>query len=66
MESHPAHAPLPLSARSEALDALTWSYTGQFLFMLLPYLGPLTCVQTVSCHLSDLYHHRSVKMNAKN
>ena len=30
MESHPAHASLPSSARSDALDALTWSYTGQF------------------------------------
>jgi len=38
MESHPAHASLPLSARSDALDALTWSYTGQFPFT--PYLRP--------------------------
>jgi hypothetical protein len=38
MESHPAHAPLPLNARSEALDALTWSYTGQFMILLLPRL----------------------------
>lgn len=30
MESHPAHASLPPNARSDALDALTWSYTGQF------------------------------------
>ena len=33
MESHPAHASLPPTARSDALDALTWSYTGQFSFM---------------------------------
>lgn len=28
LESHPAHASLPHNARSDALDALTWSYTG--------------------------------------
>jgi len=33
MESHPAHASLPPSARSDAMDALTWSYTGWFSFM---------------------------------
>ena len=38
MESHPAHAPLPPSARSDALDALTWSYTGQFTIFLRPHL----------------------------
>jgi len=37
MESHPAHAPLPLNARSEALDALTWSYTD----CLLPSARPI-------------------------
>jgi hypothetical protein len=38
MESHPAHASLPPSARSDALDALTWSYTGQFTITLCPRL----------------------------
>ncbi|EIN11100.1 hypothetical protein PUNSTDRAFT_64302 [Punctularia strigosozonata HHB-11173 SS5] len=28
MEGHPAHAPLPPTARDEALDVLTWAYTG--------------------------------------
>ena len=28
MESHPAHMPLPFNAYADALDALTWSYTG--------------------------------------
>lgn len=37
MESHPAHAPLPPSARSDALDALTWSYTD----CLLPSARPV-------------------------
>lgn len=27
MEMHPSHSPLPYNAYSEALDALTWSYT---------------------------------------
>ena len=36
MESHPAHASLPHSARSDALDALTWSYTGRFSFTSSP------------------------------
>ena len=36
MESHPAHALLPPGAREDALDALTWSYTGQFTIMLGP------------------------------
>ncbi|KAI5116232.1 hypothetical protein M0805_003294 [Coniferiporia weirii] len=31
MESHPAHVPLPANAYSEALDALTWSYTERLL-----------------------------------
>ena len=29
MEAHPSHAPLPYNAYSEALDALTWSYTSK-------------------------------------
>ena len=36
MESHPAHASLPPSARSDAPDALTWSYTGRFSFTSSP------------------------------
>ncbi|TDL30084.1 hypothetical protein BD410DRAFT_51905 [Rickenella mellea] len=28
MESHPAHSPLPANALADALDALTWAYTG--------------------------------------
>ena len=36
MESHPAHASLPSNARSDALDALTWSYTGKFTITLRP------------------------------
>lgn len=39
MESHPAHASLPPNARSDALDALSWSYTGQSTIMLRPRLG---------------------------
>ena len=29
MESHPAHAPLPENASTEAMDTLTWCYTGK-------------------------------------
>jgi len=29
VEAHPAHAPLPPSAASEAIEILTWSHTGQ-------------------------------------
>lgn len=29
MESQPAHAPLPGGASAEAMDALTWRYTGK-------------------------------------
>jgi hypothetical protein len=28
MEAHPAHTSLPLSARTEAMDVLTWAWTG--------------------------------------
>lgn len=28
IESHPAHEPLPANAHAEALDVLTWCYTG--------------------------------------
>jgi len=31
MEMHPSHSPLPYNAYSEALDALTWSYTNRLL-----------------------------------
>ncbi|KAK7039381.1 hypothetical protein R3P38DRAFT_475890 [Favolaschia claudopus] len=31
MESHPAHAPLPLASRREASDVLTWSWTDRVL-----------------------------------
>ena len=30
MMSHPAHASLPSESVSEAVDVLTWSYTGPF------------------------------------
>lgn len=29
VEGHPAHIVLPENAHSEAMDALTWSYTGK-------------------------------------
>lgn len=32
LESHPAHAPLAPESRAEAMDALTWSYTGSLRF----------------------------------
>jgi hypothetical protein len=35
MVSHPAHAPLPTESVSEAIDVLTWSYTGLFLDLLI-------------------------------
>jgi len=41
MVSHPAHAPLPSESVSEAIDVLTWSYTGLLLNLLILY-----------CHLS--------------
>lgn len=28
MEAHPAHAALPFSARREAMEVLTWAWTG--------------------------------------
>lgn len=28
VEGHPAHVPLPTESRTEAMDALKWSYTG--------------------------------------
>lgn len=28
MEAHPAHTSLPLNSRSEAMDVLTWAWTG--------------------------------------
>lgn len=33
MEAHPAHTSLPANAANEAMDALTWSYTGSFKFV---------------------------------
>lgn len=30
IEAHPAHAPLPPSAASEAINILQWSYAGQY------------------------------------
>jgi hypothetical protein len=29
MESHPAHASLPVNAKIEAMDVLTWAWTGK-------------------------------------
>lgn len=66
MESHPAHAPLPSSARSDALDALTWSYTGKSAITMHPCFSPLKHFQIVSCRPQDLFHHRLARMNAKN
>ena len=31
MEAHPAHTALPVKARSEAMDVLTWAWTGMFI-----------------------------------
>jgi hypothetical protein len=47
MVSHPAHAPLPTESVSEAIDVLTWSYTGLFLDLLVLcyHLSPLPCIR---------------------
>lgn len=36
METHPAHTPLPYNAHTDALDALTWSYTGSYFALQSP------------------------------
>jgi hypothetical protein len=40
MMTHPAHALLPSESVSEAIDVLTWSYTGPFTFphLILPFI----------------------------
>lgn len=30
MEGHPAHSTLPLNAKTEAFEALSWAWTGMF------------------------------------
>jgi hypothetical protein len=35
MMTHPAHALLPSESVTEAIDVLTWSYTGPFTFLIL-------------------------------
>lgn len=56
MVSHPAHAPLPTESVSEAIDVLTWSYTGLFLdspILRLPLIPPcIRSASTVSCPVS--------------
>ncbi|THH18607.1 hypothetical protein EW146_g2429 [Bondarzewia mesenterica] len=42
IESHPAHAPLPPSSLSEAMDILTWSYTDRLLPSSHPLPPPFT------------------------
>lgn len=38
MESHPAHVAIPTHVREEAMDVLTWAWTGSFLHFL--HSGP--------------------------
>jgi hypothetical protein len=53
MVSHPAHALLPSESVSEAIDVLTWSYTG----MLLPTsLSVLPFIRLVSDRLLPSPH----------
>jgi hypothetical protein len=35
MEAHPAHNSLPAKAKLEAMDVLTWAWTGRMAFFLL-------------------------------
>lgn len=50
METHPAHVPLPSGARGDAMDILTWAWTGQlfvsasqsFTFLISNYRSSLT------------------------
>lgn len=35
MECHPAHAVLPLNAKNEAFEALSWAWTGKVLYLIL-------------------------------
>jgi hypothetical protein len=63
MEGHPAHAALPPTARAEALDVLTWAYTGLLIHtsLCVSLIGrQIACSQRIA-HL----RRRSALRNAK-
>ena len=41
MEAHPAHNSLPANAKMEAMDVLTWAWTGNK-WLYLPTRAPIT------------------------
>jgi hypothetical protein len=68
MEAHPAHNSLPAKAKIEAMDVLTWAWTGNngffypFPLLLLNFFLP----QSVSFPHIVLFLPLSLKKNAKN
>jgi hypothetical protein len=65
MVSHPAHAPLPSESISKAIDALTWSYTGPFTFLVLCCLS-FSWPQTDCYRRPTLPYPHSAKKNVRN
>jgi hypothetical protein len=66
MEAHPAHISLPLNAKAEATDALTWSYTGMPIGLDLVFFGGFKYVQINYCRCKDQGFRRSHRKNVKN
>ena len=56
MEAHPAHNSLPAKAKIEAMDVLTWAWTGNNYFYL-PILFPFLIF---SCIERLLPSHRAI------
>ena len=56
MEAHPAHNSLPAKAKIEAMDVLTWAWTGNNYFYL-PILVPFLIF---SCIERLLPSHRAI------
>ena len=63
MEAHPAHTAFPVKARSEAMDVLTWAWTGMFIEFAL--VSTDTPPQIDSFSHTGLSHPLSAKMNVK-
>lgn len=64
MEAHPAHTSLPVNAKIEAMDVLTWAWTGESLAAIVRTMM-LIHIQIVCCPHTAQFLRRLPKMNAR-
>jgi hypothetical protein len=64
IEAHPAHNSLPVNAKIEAMDVLTWAWTGESISAVVSMMM-LIHVQIVCCPHIARFLRRSPRMNAR-